>query len=467
MPRRVAITNLNARTIDILNTIRDNASAEYQSLVPPVTRSEDIPRVGEVIKGYPAIANQFISALVNRIARVVVTSKIFNNRFADLKKGELNFGETIEEVFPELVKAREFSRDKAAQREFQRNVPDVKSAMHVINYYVQYPLTIDQDELELAFLSEEGVTDFIAKLIERIYSSAEYDEYLLFKYLIIKAIAHGEMYPVKLDLTDFDNAAIAFRGTSNDMTFYKTKYNVSGVHTISEKRDQNIFMDSFFNARYDVKTLAAAFNMDQAEFSGKLRLIDDFASFDNERFSEIRANSTMLEEVTAEELELCKGVKACLIDKEWFQIYDKQNKFTDVYVSSGDYYNYNYNVRKVVSVSPFSNAVVFVDSTATVANPASLTVEVVGKEISDTATILTLAVDTEEPNLVGGMACKFVQTQDATTKGIAVHPYGAIIFPAGQTAFLPEIDLGSDKYNPAANLTTSATVGTTIEFAKQ
>ena len=156
-----------------------------------------------------------------------------------------------------------------------------------------------------------------------------------------------------------------------------------------------------------------------------------------------------------------------MIHTEWFQIYDKQNKFTDVYVSSGDYYNYNYNVRKVVSVSPFSNAVVFVDSTATVADPASLTVEVVGKEISDTATILTLAVDTEEPNLVGGMACQFVQTQDATTKGIAVHPYGAIIFPAGQTSFTPEIDLAGTKYQPAAALTTSATVGTTIEFTKQ
>ena len=37
MAKRVAITNINARTIDILNTIRANASYEYQSSVPAVT----------------------------------------------------------------------------------------------------------------------------------------------------------------------------------------------------------------------------------------------------------------------------------------------------------------------------------------------------------------------------------------------------------------------------------------------
>ena len=48
MPKRIAVTNLNARTIDILNTIRTNASSEYQSLVPEITSENDIPRVGEI-----------------------------------------------------------------------------------------------------------------------------------------------------------------------------------------------------------------------------------------------------------------------------------------------------------------------------------------------------------------------------------------------------------------------------------
>ena len=87
MARKVAVSTLNASTIDILNVIRQNATAEYQSLVPVVSTETDIPKVGEVLFGYPALANQFINALVNRIAAVRVKSAVYNNGFADLKKG--------------------------------------------------------------------------------------------------------------------------------------------------------------------------------------------------------------------------------------------------------------------------------------------------------------------------------------------------------------------------------------------
>ena len=46
MPRRVAVSSLNASTIDILNVIRQNASQEYQDSVPEVTSEVDIPKVG-------------------------------------------------------------------------------------------------------------------------------------------------------------------------------------------------------------------------------------------------------------------------------------------------------------------------------------------------------------------------------------------------------------------------------------
>ena len=82
MPRRIANTTLNASTIDILNVIRQNASLEYQASVPVVAQAQDIPHVGEVLLGYPALANQFINALVNRIAIVRVQSATFNNPYS-------------------------------------------------------------------------------------------------------------------------------------------------------------------------------------------------------------------------------------------------------------------------------------------------------------------------------------------------------------------------------------------------
>ena len=164
MAKRVAISNLNASTIDILNTIRANASLEYQNLVPTVQTEHDIPKVGDVLMGYPALANQFVNALINRIALVRVKSATFNNDYAELKKGYLEFGETVEEVFVNIAKAREFSVEKAEAREFKRTLPDVRSAFHTINWRVQYPVTIQDEDLRLAFLSMDGVQNLISKI---------------------------------------------------------------------------------------------------------------------------------------------------------------------------------------------------------------------------------------------------------------------------------------------------------------
>ena len=466
MPRRIAVNSLNASTVDIINTIRANASYEYQQLVPEITDAIEIPKVGEVLYGYPALANQFINALVNRIALVRVKSATFNNAYAELKKGYLEFGETVEEVFVAICKAREFSAEKAKDRELKRSLPDVRSAFHTMNWRVQYPVTIQDEDLRMAFTSAQGVQDLIAKIIDSVTTASEYDEFLLFKYLMIKAIAHGKMYPVAIDATDIKDFGKKSRGVSNLITFMSDKYNASGVHTTTPKADQYIFMDAMFNADYDVDVLASAFNMDKAEYQGKLKLIDDFGTFDNERFNVIRANSDMIEEVTAEELAICAKVKAVLVDKEWFQVYDNLTKFTEDYVASGMYWNYFYNVWKTVSYSPFSNAIVLVDNTAETAMPATFTAKIADKSVSEAGTVLTIMVD--EKASLSNSNVRFIQGSGATTAGVAVHPYGAVIFPAGVSTgvdLIAEIDgvqftMGATKIEPTLE------VGNALTFTK-
>ena len=433
MPRRISMSTLNASTLDILNTIRANASMEYQSAVPAISDVRDIPKVGEILYGYPNLANQFLSSLINRIASVRVKSAVFNNAYAELKKGYLEFGETVEEVFVQIAKAREFSPEKAESRELKRTIPDVRSAFHSMNWRVEYPVTIQNNDLKTAFMSENGVQDLIARIVDAIYTAAEYDEFLLFKYLIIKAVSHGKMYPVAFDATDMEEGAIAFRGASNKLTFMSNAYNASGVHTTTPKADQYIFMDADFNAAFDVSVLSAAFNMDKAEFMGKLKLIDDFTTFDNERFDVIRANCDMLEEVTSAELTLMADVKAILVDKEWFQVYDNLAQFDEKYVASGMYWNYFYHIWKTVSSSPFSNAIVFVDDAATVSAPASFTITVRDIVDNGNAKIFTLDPDPSSPT-VQDMNVEFIQDETAVEAGIAVHKYGAIICPTDTTA---------------------------------
>lgn len=461
MARRIANSTLNATTLDILNVIRQNASLEYQSSVPTVTKATDIPKVGEVIYGTPAFANQFLNALVNRIAIVRTQSATFNNPYARLKKGYLEFGESVEDIFVSIANVVDYTPEKGSEREFKRTLPDVRSVFHVMNWRVMYPVTIQDEDLRQAFLSIEGVQNLIAQIVDSVYTAAEYDEFLLFKYLLIKAISHGRTYPVSIGTgEDLKESAVQFRGMSNLVTFMSDKYNESGVKTTTPKNRQAIFMDAVFNAQYDVNVLASAFNMDKADFSGRLHLIDDWTTFDNERFQIIRANSDGLEDVTANELALLANVKAVLIDENWFQIYDNNNKFTEKYVASGLYWNYFYHTWKTISSSPFANAITFVTDDATIALPASITVHIGMKDETDDATVFTLDVDDESVGIYS-QAVNFIQTQELTTAGIAVQKYGGLIIPNSQVA--TEITLVADIKGAIYTATTKVSGATAVD----
>lgn len=468
MAKRIANSTLNASTIDILNVIRQNASYDYQQNVPEVTTVNDIPKVGEVIYGTPAFANQFINALVNRIAIVRVQSATFNNPYSILKKGYLEYGETVEDIFVSIAKAVDFNVEKSAKREFQRTIPDVRSAFHTMNWRVMYPVTIQDEDLKQAFLSIDGVQNLIAKIVDSVYTAAEYDEFLLFKYLLIKAISHGKMLPASIGKgTDLSEAAVQFRGTSNLLPFMSSEYNEARVKTTTPKERQVIFMDAMFNAQFDVSVLASAFNMDKADFMGRLFLIDNWTNFDNERFDVIRANSDGIEEVTADELALLANVKAVILDDNWFQVYDNNNKFTEKYVASGLYWNYFYHTWKTISNSPFANAVVFVTSGADVALPASITVHVDAKDESDVATVFTISADFKSAGL-SPQNVNFVQTEALTKAGIAVQKYGGLIIPASQLAtdIILVAEINGVNYTATTAVNGSTTVDSTVTLDK-
>ena len=468
MARRIANSTLNASTIDILNVIRQNASYDYQQNVPEVATVNDIPRVGEIIYGTPAFANQFINALVNRIAIVRVQSATFNNPYSILKKGYIEYGETVEDIFVSIAKAVDFNVEKAPKREFQRTIPDVRSAFHVMNWRAMYPVTIQDEDLRQAFLSIDGVQNLIGKIVDSVYTAAEYDEFLLFKYLLIKAISHGKMYPTSIGAgANLSEAAVQFRGTSNLLPFMCNEYNEGAVKTNTPKDRQVIFMDAMFNAQFDVNVLASAFNMEKADFMGRLFLIDNWTDFDNERFDIIRANSDGIEEVTTEELSLLANVKAVILDENWFQVYDNNNKFTEKYVASGLYWNYFYHTWKTVSNSPFANAVVFVTSAADITMPDSITVHVDAKDESEVSTVFTISADFESAGL-SPQSVNFVQTNALTTAGIAVQKYGGLIIPSAQNAtdITLVAEINGTTYTATSTINGSTAVDATVTLNK-
>lgn len=392
-PKIVTLTN---SSVDILNAIRNNASQNYRDYVPKATPDADsVRQIGAVIMDYPALQNEFLSALVNRIGRVLITSKMYDNPWAFFKKGLLEFGETVEEIFVNIAKPFQFDPAVAESNIFKREIPDVRAAFHIMNYQKYYKATIANDQLRQAFLSWQGITDLIAKIVDAMYTGANYDEFQTMKYLLARHILDGHMYPVEIPTVSTENMksiVSVIKGTSNKFTFLSTDYNLAGVANNSPKTDQYMLINSTFDATMDVEVLASAFNMDKAEFSGRRVLVDSFGSLDTERLAELFAGDTTYVEISSKELKALDAIPAVLVDKNWFMIFDNFYNFTEQYNGEGLYWNYWYHVWKTFSVSPFANNALFIPGTPTIKSitvtPSASTVSA-GQSVQLNANVVT------------------------------------------------------------------------------
>lgn len=371
MPVKPKIRTLTTSAADILNVIRNNASVDYRNYVPKADANdvESIRTIGAIIMDYPALQNEFLNALVNRIGRVMLTSKMYSNPIAFFKKGVLEYGESIEETFVNIAKVQEFNPEIAEQEVFKRVVPDVRAAFHIMNYQKFYKATVTQEQLKQAFLSWDGVTDLIARIVDSMYTGANYDEFLVMKYLLARHILDGRVYPVTVPTVTAENAKAIIttvKGVSNKLTFMNSDYNPAAVRTFTDKTDQYMIVNSVFDATMDVNVLASAFNMDKAEFLGHRVLIDGFGDLDVARLGEIFAGDPTYNEPTKQELAALNAIPAVIVDKDWFMVFDMLTQFTEQYNGQGLYWNYFYHAWKTFSVSPFANSVLFVPGTPSV-----------------------------------------------------------------------------------------------------
>lgn len=378
MPTIPKTQTLNASSVDILNAIRNSASTNYRDFVPKASNTaESIRRIGEIVMQYTPLQNEFLNALVNRIARVIITSKMYSNPLSMFKKGLIDFGETIEEIFVNIANPHQYDVEESENKVFAREIPDVRAAFHTLNYKKFYKQTIQNKDLNQAFLSWDGITDLISKIVNAMYTAANYDEFVTTKYMLAKAIIDGRLSAITVDANDAKGAVTKIKGVSNALTFMSNNYNAAGVQTFTDKDDQYLLVNSQFDSEIDVEVLASAFNMSKAEFMGHRILIDGFGTLDVARLNALFKDDPNYEEPSQDTLTALNAIPAVLVDKNFFMIFDNMYEFTENYNGQGLYWNYFYHTWKTFSMSPFANALVFVPAvpsvTSVTVSPTAIT----------------------------------------------------------------------------------------------
>lgn len=323
---------------DLINAIRNEGTQQFQQYVP-LANAKNVAEVGAGIQLSQTIQNEFITSLVDRIALVVIRSVSLRNPLSKFKKGMMPLGRTIEEIFVDITEEKLYDPEEAEETVFRREIPNVKTLFHERNRQGRYKQTIQEDSLRTAFISWGNFDSFVAGIINAIYNSAEVDEYKYMKLLIDNYFSQGLFTTVKVDKPDTETASREFikkmRATARKMTlpFGSRDYNSLAVHTRSSMENLHLIIDADLEAQTDVDVLAKAFNMDKTTFLGNVTVIDGFAS---------------------------TGLEAVLIDKDWYMVYDQMHKMRTIYNPEGLYWQYNYHVWQVLSVSRFANAVAFV-----------------------------------------------------------------------------------------------------------
>ena len=432
---------------DILNVTRSEIGGTYADQIPAVLKVGDIMEngraatqadslaslrgIGEIMMAYQPLQNAFLTNIVNRIGRVIITSRLYENPWAGFKKGLLEYGETIEEIYVNLAKPYQYDPVKAQDEVFKRRIPDVKAAFHSMNYQKFYPTTVSNDQLRQAFLSWQGITDLIGKIIEQVYTGANYDEFLVMKYLIAQVAFAGQVYPITIPEVTADNAravTTTMVQTARNLSYMSKDYNAAGVMTYTDPRYLYTILTTNLSSIFDVEVLALSFNMDKAELIGRQIGVDGFGTFDFDRLKEIFADDPYTDyvEFTEQQLNALKSIQGLMVDEQWFMIFDNYYNMTEIYNPEGLYWNYFYHVWKTFSVSPFSNAILFTTTT-----PA-----VTGVTVSPSTATVTKGNSTQLTPVVAtnGFAPKTVTWSMTGATSSSVNEEGLVTIGADETA---------------------------------
>lgn len=335
-----------ANMVNVLNTILSNASAMYQERVPTATQT-NIQDVGSAIMGYKAVENEFLDALVNKIAMQIVHNKTFRNPLAVLKKGSVPLGRNIEEIYTNPATGTVF--DATGADLLARNLPDVKTIYHTMNRQGKYKATVSKAQLMGAFTSYAALEKLLNSIVNSIYSGDNLEEFLLMKELFASAIEGGKLKTVDTGLTAVSDAESAkslvkaIRTVGRAMTLPSSNYNsyydinkatdAKPVVTWTPMENQVLILRNDVAVNVDVELLAQAFNVSYTDLQQRTLFVDSFGTNDK-----------------------CAAI---LCDEAFVQVYDNLEQMENFHNGEGLYDNYIYHHWQTYSLSLFANAMAF------------------------------------------------------------------------------------------------------------
>ena len=384
---------------EILNTIRANASSEYQERVPEALGVGG--NVSNVFTQYPTMKNEFLTALTNKIARTLFYSKVFDNPLKALHKGMLPYGYSLEQIFVNMAESKGFwehwevSGDEVKDLVGKKK-PDIKLLYIERNFAYKYKTTISDQQLRTAFHDQNGLSRLVEQVVSSVYSKAYFDEFNDMKRILS---AHAQAKYLGYDsstgnitekalsntvLPGGKNASVmvlgeyatyeakgkaiskAIRTMAGKMAFPTDKFNSAGVKQWSERNQLIYITTPEEQAELDVEVLANAFHMDKADVNVRVIVVDELPSvfsIESAKTTKVASYGTVLSCALSATRDnrtcKCRGI---LMDSDFIQAYDTLIESRTFDNGEGLYTNYFFHKQGIMSTCYFGQIVYLVDS---------------------------------------------------------------------------------------------------------
>ena len=374
----------------VLNAIRATASDAYQSTVPKATLN-NITDVGTAVLNAPtAIRNEFMSNLYNKIGLTLVDSPVIENEFSFLKKGTLEYGQTIEDLYVGLASAEPYvtgmnDGDTPPDPFSIRKLPHY-SAFYSTILSRQYHVTRHLTDLKKAFHNGGGLESFVAGMMNAMTSGENYDDMRATIGLIARQIEEAqtaENFKGTVHLITGFNATVpvdeqvtadnAFQSRdflkyftnqlkkySKRMRHLRSDLNIAGVPQTLPQSKQRIMMLEDITVDFETELLAWAMNGDKLAING----VDEI-----DTWYSIGADHTSTPVVSPEDIEIKASFTnaeggstqcvAMIYDLDMVKIYNKERIASEQANAKGNYWNMFMSLEDIYACSPYKNFVCF------------------------------------------------------------------------------------------------------------
>lgn len=439
--------NPSAGLVTALNKMREmsvDSGDIFHQYFPIVDSSTNIGEWGAPMFGnnYQAVQESFFG-LLKQIAYVATVTRTFNNPLAQLEGENMPLGWAGEETYINPVQGRQFDVNDFAGI-LQKYEADVKVQYLTINMDLQYPVTLTRDKIRTAFNSWRDLEEFINGIVNALYNGAYIGMFNYTKALISSAFKENKAQYIKVTTPSNEATGKAFIKKLRELytlfqlpsqsynAWAKVGGNGKPVTTWCAPEDIVVMLRADIVATVDVDVLAAAFNMDKANFIGRLITVDNFDVYADD----------------GEKVYDGQHILGFIGDKAWFKI-KQQDMALDMWFNPNNRsWQYYLNVVRMYNYSLFANGVIIANDDPVV-NATAVAVDKATVSVAEGSTATVTATLTP-----------FTSTAVITAASSAEGK--ATVAVSGNTITITGVDAGSATITVTATNSDTTTATATI-----